>query len=54
MWDIKLKLVDIDNTMVVTQRERVWGVLKGKGSQIYGDNLTLSGGHTMKYKDHVS
>lgn len=36
MWDIKLKLIEINNSMVVTKGEG-WGAVKGKGGQIYGD-----------------
>ena len=37
MWDIKLKLIDTDNSMVVTRVKGLrewWG---SKGDQIYGD-----------------
>ena len=38
------------------QREGGWGVVKGQECQIYmvmEDDLTLGGGHTMQYSDHV-
>ena len=37
MWDIKLKLTDTDNSMVVTRGKGGEGVIKGKGGQIYDD-----------------
>lgn len=36
MWDRNLKLIDIDNSMVVTRRKGV-GLVKGTEGQTYGD-----------------
>ena len=36
MWDLKLKLIDTDNSVVVTRGKGV-GKVKGKGGQIGGD-----------------
>ena len=33
----------------------IWGgTIKGKGDKYMGDDLTLGGGHRIKYTDHVS
>ena len=57
MGDIKLKLIDTDNSMVVT-RGKGEGVGKGckGGPNIWWweDALTVAGGHTMQYTDQVS
>ena len=65
MWDdIKLTatskqtkktLIDTDNSMVAT-RGRGVEVSKGKGDRymVTEDDLTLGGGHTVQYTDHVS
>ena len=37
MWDVRLKLIDTDNSMVVTRGKGDERVVKGKGGQIYGD-----------------
>ena len=39
MWDIKPKLIDRDNSMVVPRGNGNKGLLKGKGGQIYGDGI---------------
>ena len=56
MWEVKLKLTDADNSMVVTRGKGVgaqWGV-KGDKYVVMEDGLTLGGGHTMQYTDHVA
>ena len=42
--------------MVVTRGEGVGGVVNSKEGQniVTEDDLTLGGGHTMQYTDHVS
>ena len=37
MWNVKLKLINTDNSMVVTRGEGSQGAVKGKGGQMYGD-----------------
>ena len=37
MWDIKLKLIDTDKSIVVTRGKGLVRVVKGKRGQIYGD-----------------
>ena len=55
MWDIKLKLIDTDNSVVVTRGKEVGGKSDGGRGKymVMGDDLTLSGRHTMQYEDHV-
>ena len=53
MWDTKLKLIDTDNSEVVTSGKGVGGS-KGAECVVMEDDLTLSGAHTMRYTDHVS
>ena len=54
MWDTKLKPRDTDR-MVVTggKGERVRGN-KGAKYRVMEEDLTLGGGHTMRYTDLVS
>ena len=49
---IKLKLIDADNSMVVT-RGKVRVGERGK-YMVTEDDLTLGGEHTMQYTDCVS
>ena len=37
MWDTKLKLIDTDNSVVITRGKGVGGVEEYRGGQIYGD-----------------
>ena len=56
MWDIKLKLIETDNSMVVTRGKGGGRTIKGKGIKymVMEDYLTLGGGNTMQYTDHIS
>ena len=56
MWDIKLKLVDTDSSVVVTRGK---GVVSGRGGWgLMCSNrrcgLTVGGGPTVQYTDHAS
>ena len=51
---IQLKLIDTDNSMVVTRRKVGRVVVKGTKYIVIEDDLTLGGGHTMQYTDRVS
>ena len=53
MWDIKLKLIETESSVVVTRGK---GVRRSKGAKymVREDDMTLGGGHTMQYTDHVS
>ena len=46
---------DTDNSMVVT-RGKGWGAVKGQGVKyvVTEGDLTVGGGHTLQYTDHVS
>ena len=38
MWDIKQKIIDTNDSMMLTKEKGSWGrVVKGKGGQIYSD-----------------
>lgn len=48
MWDINLKLIDIDSSVLVSRGEGV-----GEGGTSYlvrEDGLTLGGGHSAMYR----
>ena len=55
MWDIKLKFIDVNNSIVVIRGKGV-GATKGKGAKyiVMEDNLTLGVGHIMQCTDHIS
>ena len=48
IWDIKLKLMDTDNSRVATRQKGV-GSVKGKGVKhiVTEDGLTVGGEHTI-------
>ena len=52
----KQKLIDIDNSIVVTRGKGDGGIVKYKGGQIYGDRqrFDLGGGHTVQYVHDMS
>ena len=49
MQDIKLKLMDTDNSMVVTRGKRIGEMVEGEGDQytVMEDGLTLGGEYAM-------
>lgn len=55
MWDIKLKLIETNNSMVAI-RGKGWGAVKGKGSKymVMEGDLTLGGGDTSISVQHTS
>ena len=54
MWDMKLKLIDTDNSILVTRGKRV-EVLKGKGVKytVTEDDSTVGGGNILIYTDCI-
>ena len=56
-WDMKLKLIERDSGVgVINVKEvREWRCsLKGANYLVAENDLTLGGGHTMRYTDHIS
>ena len=50
----KQKHIDTANSMVVTKGKEGGELVKGVKYMVIEADLTLGGGHTMQYEDHVS